>query len=84
VGDSFSAFLDGRPQTIDEGPVTAKVVRVAGGVYVVALDDDERDPLGPCRGPSVQVGDSVLLIWTDNDRPWIAQVDTQPPLPDQP
>lgn len=79
AGD-FRGFLQGAPPRIENDAVTAKVVRVAGGVQVVALDDDTRDPIGPCRGPEVEVGDIVLLIWTANDQPWIAQVDAQPEI----
>lgn len=75
VDDTAGALLGRRPRRISHDPVTAKVVRVDGGRYVVALDDDERHPIGPCRGPEVAVGDVVLVIWTANDLPWIAQVD---------
>lgn len=77
IDRDFSRMLDGRPARISEEPVTAKVIRIDGGVFAVTLDDDERHPLGPCRGPEVTVGDIVLLIWTSNDQPWIAQVDVQ-------
>lgn len=78
LSGSLSGLLHGSPERISEEAVTAKVVKVAGGVFVVALDDDTRFPIGPCRGPEVAVDDIVLLIWTSNDRPWIAQVDAQP------
>lgn len=78
ASDGFRQFLDGRPTVEAPEVVTAKVVRVDGGVHAVALDDDERHPIGPCRGPAgVQVGDIVLLIETSNELPWIAQVDAQ-------
>lgn len=78
IDSDFSRLLGGRPARISEEPTTAKVIRVGGGVFAVALDDDTRHPIGPCRGPDVAVNDIVLLIWTSNDRPWIAQVDVQP------
>lgn len=79
MGD-LSAFLQRAPKRIDDEILTAKVVKVAGGVMVVALDDDTRYPIGPCRGPEVEIGDVVLLVHTANDRPWIAQVDAQPEI----
>ncbi|MBB3041029.1 hypothetical protein [Nocardioides soli] len=75
--DGFRQFLNGRPTVEAAEAVTAKVIRVDGGIHAVALDDDERHPIGPCRGPAeVQVGDIVLLIET-NELPWVAQVDAQ-------
>lgn len=77
IDSDFVRFLGGRPARIQDGPSTAKVTRAdVDGVYVTALDDDTRFPIGPCRGPAgLAVDDVVLLIWTDNDQPWIAQVD---------
>lgn len=76
IDNDFARLLSGRPSRIADGPSTAKVIRVDGGVFVTALDDDTRFPVGPCRGPAgLAVDDIVLLIWTDNDQPWIAQVD---------
>lgn len=73
---TLQTLLDGTPAPSDRPPLTGRVVRVEGGVYVAGIDDDSRHPVGPCRGPAgLSVGDVVLLIWTDNERAWVAAVD---------
>lgn len=63
----------GKPRTIPRPPVTGRVVKIAGGVWVTPIGGDLRHPIGPCRGGvAAVVGDVVLLIFTQ-ERPWIAQ-----------
>lgn len=70
----LGASLGGGP-VLDRGPVTGQVVKVAAdGAWVAVLGSAVDTPAGPCRGPSVVVGDVVLLIDTPQG-PWIAAVD---------
>lgn len=66
MADSLDALLAGRPTRTTHEPRTARVVRVAGGTFVVPYGSDPRHPIGPCRGPAVEVGDEVLLVWTED------------------
>lgn len=78
-GGIESLFGGGRGQHApDPKPQTARVIRKVGGeVFVAAVDDDTRHPIGPVRGGAgVPVGAIVLLIWTD-ESPWIAAWDSE-------
>lgn len=76
--------LGGRrtPRRTDDRPVTAEVVLVDDtGIHVAPLGADTAQPVGPCRGPALTVGDLVLLVWTD-DGPWVVpQENTGAPGP---
>lgn len=75
VSDAIDALRRRRDdrQAIDT-PVTGRVVLVdATGSHVAPLDEDVSQPIGPCRGPAVEVGALVLVVFTDHG-PWVAQV----------
>lgn len=64
--------LRGAPPAIRREPFTGRVTKVdASGVWVVALGDDLRTPVGPCRGSStISVDQVCLVVWTQ-ERPWV-------------
>ena len=71
--DDYEDFATGRARRqTGADAFTGVVVRVEGGTFVAELDDDTDQPIGPCRGPLVDVGDVVLVVWTAQG-PWIAQ-----------
>ncbi|MFW6776065.1 hypothetical protein ACOACO_17410 [Nocardioides sp. CPCC 205120] len=89
MSDLLRQLASGRPPSIERPPSTGVVVRSdRSGVWVARIDDDTRDPIGPCRGgrrygaggvlERLPVGTPVLLVWTD-ERPWIAAHDLLDP-----
>lgn len=75
--EALNALGGTRPERrTDDRPFTGQVVLVDDtGIHVAELDEDTQHPIGPCRGPDVEVGDVVLVVWTSHG-PWVAQVAT--------
>jgi microcystin-dependent protein len=73
--DAFEQ-LRGTPPTIQRDPFTGVVTKAdETGIWVAALGDDHRVPVGPCRGDQdIVAGATVLVVWTQ-ERPWAITAD---------
>lgn len=76
---SVDDVVQRRAGRIDRPPCTATVTATTAttdGVYVVPLDGDSRNPIGPCYGgDGAPIGTLVLLIFTAGG-PWVAATNT--------